>query len=71
MGSNCPDVSGELVHHGARTAENQDSVEQELGPPHSERVERRLEVIDGNGRAGVYGLTLSWVQDGPEPFAAR
>uniref|UniRef100_A0A8C5D2I4 cGMP-dependent protein kinase n=1 Tax=Gadus morhua TaxID=8049 RepID=A0A8C5D2I4_GADMO len=58
---------GKCFHHcGARTANNPDLFEWQLGSPCGEGAANRLAVVERSGRAGVYGPTTSCVYEGPE-----
>ena len=58
---------GKSFHRcGARTANNPDLFEWQLGSPCGEGAANRLAVVERSGRAGVYGPTTSCVYEGPE-----
>ena len=63
---------GSSFHHcGSRTANNQDFVEPQLGSPPSEGVASLLLCVAKHSREdGLQYLTMSLVQNGPQPIAA-
>ena len=61
---------GSSFHHlGARIANPRVFDDGNLGPPRSEGAASRLADAERSARAGVYGLTMSWME-GPDPFTA-
>ena len=69
--TSCPDVHVELVPPFRSQDRKQSWCCWVTAVPPSEGATSWLAEAEQSGRAGVWGLTMSWMWTGPDPFTAR